>query len=621
MSYKNSLNLSKDILFLGKKTKYLIKAAREETKINKNLVYKSTNNLARPDIYLDKSHNFYEKKLIFQNCHKSHKKKNKVFENSFCFICGIFVEDDQYNYLLNPLQKQHLINELNKYGVILSKKKEDEFSLKQQKDIKIRICNNCHLSYFKIIKPFLKQGCEINIIKLKDNNSKSQIENPKKKEVNFSLMSTNNCVNEILNSKLFNNNNQDNIDIKLNNCNISDKINAKNIIDNNNNFINNISKLDLFHLTKLNQNQEKDKINKDLYINGLNNNYLEIINNTSNKTLNSEKDNNNLYSKMKNINPNNIMINLNKNYNSNNNLNYAPKTPLIIQNYNIKELNSVNMFQNLKPNISNNSFINDLNIKKNDDSFLNYIDMIQKLNTQNIKQNNILINNKYDKLFHIFQLFSKYLISDFDVEKKLSITNDIETLTNVFSQIIIKFNRSKNDDDTNKKLTEDNNNNNEIKKKDEKIDEDKSLKKENHKKNIGNDYDIFMSDILKMNEAIKNNLNAIKINEEIRKIYILILLKNIKFFLNPSINIIQNKDKTPTSNGMNLEQINNGSYSNFKINNFSEKIINDLNSNLIQINKVKNKQDLFPLSKEINPSNFNSKKYENGKYLNDNIIT
>ena len=72
---------------------------------------------------------------------------------------------------------------------------------------------------------------------------------------------------------------------------------------------------------------------------------------------------------------------------------------------------------------------------------------------------------------------------------------------------------------------------------------------------------------------------------------------------------------------MNLEQINNGSYSNFKINNFSEKIVNDLNNNLIQINKVKNKQDLFPLSKEINPSNFNSKKYEYGKYLNDYIIT
>ena len=318
------------------------------------------------------------------------------------------------------------------------------------------------------------------------------------------------------------------------------------------------------------------------------------------------------------------MPNLNNSYNSNNNLNYASKIPLIIQNYNINELNNIDMLQNLKPSISNNFFKNDLNCEKNDDIFINYINMIQRLNAQNINQNNNLINdnnNKYDKIVHILQLISKYLInySDFNMENKVSIINDIETLTNIFYQILIEFNLTKNDNDSNQKLTGDNNNN-ESKIKDENNVGDKCLKKENPKK-MEKDYGLYMKNILKVKESIKFKLSVIEIYEEIKNIYILTLLKNIESMFITSQNIIQNEEKNPIFNGINGEQINNGNNSNCKLNDFSENINNDLDNNLFQTNKNKNLQDLFSSLKQINLPNFNlnSNNYDKNNDLNENF--
>ena len=624
MSYKKSISLNKDKMFLGKKTKST-KIAKEEFKKNK-FVINNLNNLARQDACsTEQILNFDGSNYICQDCLNSHKEKNRFLGTSFCFICGIFVKDDEYNYLIDPSQKICLINELNKYGIIFPEKKEDKISLEEQRDIKIGICNNCHLAYYKIIKPYLMQDCENNLIKLKDKNSNSQIGNPTKKEVKFSEIPNNNYSKEEINSKLFNINIQDNIGNNLNNNNIYDKINEKTINVNNNNFINNNSKLDAFNLTQFNQNQANDDdINKNEYINAFNNNYLSFINNTSNEALNLEKDNNNLNSKIKNITSNNILPNLNNSNDSNNNLDYASKIPLIIQNYNINELNNINMLQNLKPSISNNFFKNDLNCEKNDDIFIIYIDMIQRLNAQNINLNNNLINdnnNKYDKLVHILQLMSKYLInySDFNMENKVSIINDIETLTNIFYQILIEFNLTKNDNDSNQKLTDDNNNN-ESKIKDENNVGDKCHKKENPKK-MEKDYDLYMKNIVKVKESIKFKLNVIEVYDKIKNIYILTLLKNIESMFITSQNIIQNEEKNPIFNGINGEQINNGNNSNCKFNDFSENINNDLDNNLFQTNKNKNLQDLFSSLKQINLPNFNlnSNNYDKNGDLNENF--
>lgn len=228
MSYKKSISLNKDKMFLGKKTKST-KIAKEEFKKNK-FVINNLNNLARQDACsTEQILNFDGSNYICQDCFNSHKEKNRFLGTSFCFICGIFVKDDEYNYLIDPSQKICLINELNKYGIIFPEKKEDKISLEEQRDIKIGICNNCHLAYYKIIKPYLMQDCENNLIKLKDKNSNSQIGNPTKKEVKFSEIPNNNYSKEEINSKLFNINIQDNIGNNLNNNNIYDKINEKTI--------------------------------------------------------------------------------------------------------------------------------------------------------------------------------------------------------------------------------------------------------------------------------------------------------------------------------------------------------------------------------------------------------
>ena len=636
MSNKKSSNMKKDILFLGKKTAYPPKTKKEKFKKNKFLINNNINNLTKPDEFSDnfdkkfteQSLNFNGSNYICQDCLNSHKEKNEFFENYFCFICGKFVRDNEFNYLINPLQKIALINELKKYGIILSEKKEEKLSFEEQKYNEIRICKNCHLAYFKIIKPFLKLEYDNNIIKLKDNN-KNPIENPIKKEVSFSEMSNNNYSNEIINPNLFNNNISNNIDIKLKDNSIDEKINIKSIIDNNNNF-NNISNIDFQPFLFSNINQVKEDFNSSRHINELTNNYLGFINSINKKTVNTDIGNNNLYTNIKNLNSNNIFYNLNE-MNNSNNLNNVPRIPSIIQNSsnnNINELNNINIFQNLNRNIYNNSYKEDVINKKNDDVFLNYIDMIQELNAQNIKQNNILINdnyNKYVKLNQILQLITKYFVKygEFNMESKFSLINDIELLTNIFSQILVEFNLKKNADAANKKLSEENNNDTENQKMEEKNDEDKSFKKENPPLNIDTDYELYMREILKVKENIKFKLNAMKIYSEIKNEYILTLFKNIESIFKPSQNIIQNQENNPLFNKIIGNQINNESNSNFKLNDFTEKNINDLYNNiynnLFQNNKANNNQDLLSLFKQINlpNSNLNFGKKDNNNNNNN----
>ena len=129
MSNKKSFDLNGDILFLGKKIKFSNEAISHK-KIKKNK-FKIDNNkkyLTRPithSEYFDKKlSNLNEKESIYQNFDHSEKEKNKILQSSFCFICGSLDKDNEYKYLINPLQKWCLINELKKLDLKLARKRD-----------------------------------------------------------------------------------------------------------------------------------------------------------------------------------------------------------------------------------------------------------------------------------------------------------------------------------------------------------------------------------------------------------------------------------------------------------------------------------------------------------------
>ena len=110
MSIEKSFNPNGDILILGKKFNISNeKIAQEKNKKNKFKIYNNKKYLTRPIThaeYLDKKlSNFNEKESIYQNFDHSEKEKNKFLQSSFCFICGSLDKDNEYNYLINPLQK------------------------------------------------------------------------------------------------------------------------------------------------------------------------------------------------------------------------------------------------------------------------------------------------------------------------------------------------------------------------------------------------------------------------------------------------------------------------------------------------------------------------------------
>ena len=619
MSNEQTFNLNRDILFLGKKIKFSNETTEEQNKKNKYKIYKNKKTyLSRPITYSEyfnkklnqEDFNFNEKEYIYQNFDNSKKDKNEIIQSPFCFICGIKVEDKEHNYLINPLQKLRLINELKKLGLILSRKKEGKSLIEEKNFTEVRLCKNCLLTYFKILKPFLKQEYENNIQKMKN----SQIESPIKKEVNLSDIYNNNYSNRNKNIQLLNNNIQNNMNIKLNDSNRG--INSKSQIDNFNNFSYDTTNI----ITKLNENNIiNDDINKNRSIPDIKRNYMAFLNYTNNKALNPQINNNNFYSNISNLNSNDIRFNLNKSIDLNNNLNFVPQKSSFIHNSsnnNINQFNNINNFQNFNQNIENNSFINNT-INDNLSTFLNNLDILQKHYSKNINQNNILFNdndnnntnnntnNNNDTLNHILYLITKYLFKIYTLnnEIKLSMINDIENLMNIFSKILSEIILENNYGDLSKKLNRDIDRNNEIKKKDEKIEEDKRLLKENSLPSIDQYYDLFMKAILKTNENFKCKLNVIKIYDEIKNEFILTLFKNIEYLYNFSQNIIQNQENNLLFNEINkkIKKPNNESNSNCQFNGFSKEIMD----NLYQTDKIKNNQELLSLLNQINQANIN----------------
>ena len=99
---------------------------------------------------------------------------------------------------------------------------------------------------------------------------------------------------------------------------------------------------------------------------GINRNYMTFINSANNKVLNDQIDKNNFYSKITNLNLNDISFNLNKSFGLINNLKFPPQIPSFIQNssnINISQLNNINVSENnfFKKNAINddlNTFLN-----------------------------------------------------------------------------------------------------------------------------------------------------------------------------------------------------------------------------------------------------------------------
>jgi len=212
---------------------------------------------------------------------------------------------------------------------------------------------------------------------MKDN----QIEITIKKGDNLPEIYNSNYSNINKNLQLLNNNIKNNMDFQLNNSN--EGINDKSVVDNKNNFLddneNNINVINA------------GIINNEKMV-GINRNYNTFIHSINSKTLNTKIGNNNLYSKITNLNSNDISFNLNKPSDLINNLNFVPQIPLFINNSsinNINQLNNMNIYQNLNQRIGNNFFkSNAINSMKNDDSnaFLNHLDISQILNAKNIKK-------------------------------------------------------------------------------------------------------------------------------------------------------------------------------------------------------------------------------------------
>jgi hypothetical protein len=596
MLNEKSLNLKGDILFLGKKIKCSNKAiAQEKNKKNKFKIYNNKKYLTRPitqSEYLDKNLSNFNVK----------KENNKIFQSSFCFICGSLVKYNEYKYLLNPLQKLRLTNELKKIDLILAGKREEILLNEEQSFSEVRFCNKCHLTYYIILKLILKQEYENNITNMKNN----QIENQIRKSSYIPEIYNNNYSNGNKNLQLLNNNIQNNSDIALNNSNEGIGINDIIIVDNNKNILDDIISLG----TILNENII-DIINNDINKNGnitdINRNYKTFINSANNKILNDQIDKNNLIFKVRNLNLNDISLNLNKSFGLNNNLNFAPQIQSFIQNSsnnNISQLNNINLSENINQGFETDFFKNNaINIMENDD--LNTF-----LNDQNIKQKNILINdnntnnnnntnNSIDQINHIFQLIKKYFVKydTFNNEIKCSLIDDIENLIGIFSQVLSEFKLKKNFVNLSQKLNGENENKSEIRKKDEKINKDKCLQKENTQPNFEQYYDLIMKDILKAQENIKYKINGIKIFNEIKNEYIITLLKNIDYLYNSCQNKIKNQDNNLILDEINkkIKQPNNESNSNSQFNGFikenMDNLYNNIYNNLFQMNKLKNHQD------------------------------
>ena len=277
-------------------------------------------------------------------CESCNKKSQKIKVKFFCFICGDIIKGkNNYNYLLNKIQKMDFkYNFLNK-RIILSK--EGEEIINKEGVSNIRICMICHTKYSYLIN---------NIMKKKSEN--------KNKNSNYIFEDN---INYIPKRQYDDKSQEKNKEININE-------NIKN--DDNKQYIYN--DLNIFNLEKNNNNYFSNNNNNNLSLDDLYNN-LNLCNNIDTLYLNN---NNNNKLIMPNINNNlNIIDDLNKTSNSNS-LNILLD---LINNYNNFLIPNLELNNNI---LNKNNFLNS-NIENNIDNTNNF---------NNLNENNNHENNKFD---------------------------------------------------------------------------------------------------------------------------------------------------------------------------------------------------------------------------------
>ena len=658
--------------------------------------------------------------FICQNCTENENLqiKEENFQNYFCSICSEYIgENNKYNYLVTKRQQQQIQNEIFKNFVDIQETTKDA---KKEESVYcvIRICFKCHLTYSKIIDKILNENIENEEQNEKKNNiiKKADLENNLNDKNNNYLNITsnkNNCQN-LQEIKIIAN--EKNKDAQLNKENENNPINNSNI---------NSEKEKLFELKKLFEN---NSLFRDL--SGQNNsnnlNKGDILNNTNNQNeflksnLNFPSDGNSNFNFLNHPISNNMdneniidlynLLNLNNTQNINNNSNNLNNFTnllnnlnnsnsflnpnLLADNCNSNNFAYDNILSNLnKNNIGNNIFncdtLNSKNInylKKNQNKINELYDFNENerpLNEQTNKNQNkdnedledeysIDPNNIYFCLYRkkdvLFQ-FTKYLntFENNNIEYNNSILDNIETLTNILSTVIIKiktelqnneayqikFNLNQND---NKENNENNSNenikieNHHEKGKNENINNIKdktfnskessdindvekvisSFKKENdindkiegdniksneieEEEEEEHPYEYYLNLILNINESFKNKLKALKIYNELKSLFSTILFKNIERLIFKLSDLVeetqsknQNKNCKNENNIQNNLNINNNNPNNniFSLGNSSQ--LNALNNFISQSHKNnKNFNQAMPPFLNLHNCNYN----------------
>ena len=513
------------------------------------------------ELYYNEYFNFVENKYLCIDCKKSNaESKNENTEGINCFLCGSKIkEKKKHNYLINEKQKLDLKNISYSGNLSLDEKEEnfdkDEFSL-------ISICNKCYLNNSEMIDSLLKKNSEKSQLVNEIGNNKANVLNM--------LNMQNLKIEEIKKEK---EQKIENIEIKnkgfdgLKNNNINDNnINKENI---NKNYLQKLLEINSF-LKGIYNTDSKDVFPNKIINKSISQDYKNINNfmnlNGQNKSYQKKEIQNNFLQDSKNkakIFPN--FINNDNNLNSNL-LNFS-------QNKDISLLNTLN------------KCIDNKKEKEKKDINLN-----EKEQNKKEKENQNNSDNIYFCLYRtkdVLSQMAKYLnkFENNNVENNISILANIDILTSIFSMIIgkIKSDNKKNIflKDKGSKNKEKENDKNEKENKNEAFE---CLEKENN-------YEYYLNYILTITESFKNKLKAIKLYNNFKNLFLIVLFKNIeKLILKTSELIGDNTQNTANEQSSN-SKANMSLFTNNNPNPLS------LNMDFLNSNNLLNKSNFFqPLS-------------------------
>ena len=491
----------------------------------------------------------------------------------------------------------------------------------------------------------------------KEINCKNNIKNENDNKFNIQQRFENNNLYKDINNIPFINNNINNNN-KYSNQNefINNDLNLFQNNNNNFNFLN--SSLNKPMISNINNNFSNlyDFFNFDNKNNTFNN--INVLNDCSNFINNLNNLNNNLSNNQALINNlslnngnqfynSNYLPNLNQNNNLGNNI-YNVNKNNNLNNKNISDINNKNKLNDLNENDkekkSNVKYINNENYNKDESSFdseniyyclykmkealcqiTNYLTVFEN---NNVDCNNSLLENM-EFLTIIFSSiirkmknekkinYSKYNINNNnnnnnnneDNEFKIEINNDNlkndnrnqdnNKENNNENIININNDTSKNENEKTKDKIDENNNNNNEKRKKFKIKGNKKkelLEEEENEEFYEESYDYYLDYILSVNDSFKIKLKAMKIFNDLKNTFFIILFKNIENLISKFVDYTteeQNKYKTQSQKNEIPKEPHN---------------LNEINKNLFQ----------YDISK-INMNNFNNIPHKNNNIFNQTL--